>query len=200
MWISWLPVLSFAASFFSAFSQSGPTGPASANRRLVLWRIGQADGETREFALGPDGYRDFARDAFYVVGTSNPAQDWPYVQPGPRDYWQGNCAHTFTVAFGLHKSASERSYQLVVDLADTHPQFPPELEITCNDRLVARHATLPGKSEHAIEGQFDRTGAQQIEVGIAAELLHDGLNQIDIRTVSGSWLLYDSVRLDGPPD
>jgi alpha-mannosidase len=193
-----LPIVSFAALLSFTFALSGRAGPGAGQQRTTLWRIGQADGDTRGFALGPDGYRGFGRDAFYVVGTSSPADDWPYVQPGPSDYWEGNCAHTFTVVFGLHKFGSASGYRLVIELVGAHPESPPELEFVCNDRVVGRRSTLPGKSARAIEGHLDQAGGQQIVVELAAELLHEGLNQLDIRTVSGSWLLYDAVRLDGP--
>ena len=58
---------------------------------------------TRE-ALAPDGYHRFKQDAFYVVGQSDPKNDWPYAQPGPVDAWAGGRQHTFTILFAL-KSA-----------------------------------------------------------------------------------------------
>ncbi|MFQ5806394.1 MAG: polysaccharide lyase family protein [Phycisphaerae bacterium] len=201
MCTNWLPVVVLLAiSLSTALAQSGPAAPGGGEKHKTLWRIGRADGDTREFALGPDGYRDFARDAFYVVGASNPAKDWPYVQPGPIDAWAGSRAHTFTVVFCLRQSARDGGFRLVIDLVDTQPRFPPELEIVCNDRVLTRHSTPPGKSERSIEGQPDQGRRRQIAVEIAAELLNEGLNQVDIRTVSGCWLLYDAVRFDGPAE
>jgi hypothetical protein len=198
MCISWLPFALVALSLVTALAHSASVRPAGDAEFQTLWRIGARDGEQREFALGPGGYRDFARDAFYVVGVSRPAEDWPYVQPGPGDYWAGSRTHTFTVVFALGAPPRGGGFRLMIDLLDTQTELPPELEIACNGEVVGRHATRPGRSERSIEGQLDQPGPQRIEAEIPANLLQNGLNQIDIRTVSGSWMLYDAVRLEGP--
>lgn len=193
-----MSAVSLTVSLLAAVAPSARADSSPGALRATLWQIGDVDGDTSELALAPGGFREFARDAFYVVGTSNPAEDWPYVQPGPRDYWQGNCTHTFTVVFGLGHAARAGNYRLVLDLVDTRAQDQPELEIVCNEHVVGRYPTLPGGSDRSIEGEPHQGRPQQIVVEIAAELLHEGLNQLDVRTVSGSWLLYDAVSFDGP--
>ena len=49
----------------------------------VLWEIGKADNDDREFALAPNGYARFREDGFLAVGQSDAKRDWPYAQPGP---------------------------------------------------------------------------------------------------------------------
>ena len=60
-----------------------------------LWQIGRADRNNAEFALAPAGYGQFKTDALFVIGESDPKQDWPYVHPGPGDVWAGGREHTF---------------------------------------------------------------------------------------------------------
>jgi hypothetical protein len=45
----------------------------------TLWQIGAPDGGNAEFAFAPGGYKDFHDDGFFVVGSSNTRQDWPYL-------------------------------------------------------------------------------------------------------------------------
>ncbi|HWH72518.1 MAG TPA: hypothetical protein VNT26_24365, partial [Candidatus Sulfotelmatobacter sp.] len=66
-----------------------------------LWQIGSADDNNAEFALAPGGFAQFDKDAFFVVGESDPKRDWPYVQPGPVDAWGGSRQHVFSILFGL---------------------------------------------------------------------------------------------------
>ena len=60
-------------------------GPAAGAERKLLWQIGKADNDTAEFALGRDGYKEFDRDGFFIVGRSDAKRDWPYTHPGPAD-------------------------------------------------------------------------------------------------------------------
>ncbi len=165
--------------------------------RATVWQIGRVDGDTAGFALGPGGYRDFARDAFYVVGQARPEADWPYVQPGPVDAWAGNRSHTFTIMFGLRKPDDDSPYRLMVDLVDTQSRVPPVLRVTCNGRVVAEHATPAGASDRSIEGEPKAGRPHQFAVEIAGAALQD-VNRLEITTISGCWVLYDAIRFEAP--
>jgi hypothetical protein len=77
----------------------------------IIWQIGEADNSSAEFALSPNDYNNFIdsdfgwEDGYFLVGTSNPKTDWPYVLPGPSDQWGGTGnasglrSHTLTVFF-----------------------------------------------------------------------------------------------------
>jgi hypothetical protein len=59
--------------------------PAATNV-VKVFQIGTADGDYHEFALAGNygAYaQTFPHDAEFVVGTSDPAKDWPWIQPGP---------------------------------------------------------------------------------------------------------------------
>src|SRR5437867_13191827 len=73
----------------------------SAQTLQTLWQIGTRDRANAEFALAPKSYKDFQTDGSFVVGASQPNQDWPYAHPGPGDGWGGTRRHTFTIVFGL---------------------------------------------------------------------------------------------------
>jgi len=164
-----------------------------------LWHIGRDDHDTREFALAPDGYRQYADDPVFVVGASEAKRDWPYVHPGPTDAWAGGRPHTFIVAFGLAEAPRDGACRLVLDLVDTQSRFPPRLEVKVNGHGSTQD--LPrGAGDASVFGEPDKGKPHRLEIAIPASHLRAGMNEIALTTLSGSWLLYDAVRLEGPAD
>ena len=165
--------------------------------RQILWKIGKPDGSNDEFALAPGGYAQYQSDAFFIVGQSNAKRDWPYVQPGPADRWAGSRPHSFIAVFGANKSSAAGTCKLKFDLLDTQHQLPPKLSITVNGHPFERQ--LPaGASDDSVNGEPSHGQPCHLEVEFPATLLKPGDNELAITTVTGSWLLYDSVTLEGP--
>jgi hypothetical protein len=162
-----------------------------------LWQIGLPDGNDAEFALAPDGYHQFHDDAFFVVGASEAKQDWPYVQPGPGDAWAGGRPHTFTVLFGLRSMPSPGTCRLAFKLLDTHYGAPPKLQIQVNGRRFEKSLSA-GAGDESINGQPAKGRPCPFDITFPSDLLHAGDNDIQITTVSGSWLLYDWLGLETP--
>ncbi|MBD3173535.1 MAG: hypothetical protein GF320_00025, partial [Armatimonadia bacterium] len=172
------------------------TAPPSLADEL-LWQIGERDDAHDELALGPAEYGAFAGDPVYVVGKSSPAEDWPYVHPGPADMWAGGTAHTFSVYFGLG-SAPATGCRLVIDLQDTHSLRPPLLEIQVNDETWQRRCP-PGGSEESIRGTTEADIEHVIEIDVPASAMRAGLNRIAISNVELSWVVYDWLGFYAPP-
>ena len=69
---------------------------ATEAKQHVIWKIGESDNSTCEFALAPKNYEDFTskdfgfEDRYFLVGHSDPKTDFPYVLPGPDDQWAGS--------------------------------------------------------------------------------------------------------------
>jgi hypothetical protein len=163
----------------------------------LLFQIGQPDGRNAEFALAPAGYRQFTNDAFFLVGESTPARDWPYVQPGPSDAWAGSRPHTFSMLFGATSTSAEGRCRLVLDLLDTQNHAPPTLRLQLNGEAVER-ALPPGAGDRSIQGEPGAGKPCQVAVEFPARLLKPGNNRLDITTTAGSWVLYDAVSLYVP--
>jgi len=70
--------------------------------------------------------------AQFTVGVSDPAKDWPAVQPGPRDKWAGPQAHTNVVTFHVDEHQAGSGAYLVLRLMDSHPNSPPMLYVELN--------------------------------------------------------------------
>lgn len=163
----------------------------------TLWQIGAPDGGNAEFALAPGGYKDFHDDGFFVVGSSNTRQDWPYVQPGPGDSWAGSRQHTFTILFNLKSVPTSGEGRLVLELLDTQQGAPPRLRVACNGRISEK--SLPGGAGDAsIFGEPAKGRPFKWEIPVPANTWRAGENEITLTTVSGSWLLYDSIYLEAP--
>lgn len=175
-----------------ARQQSVSTDPA-----VMLWQIGQPDDKNADFALAPGGYAQFQDDAFFVVGTSEPKQDWPYVQPGPADGWAGARPHTFLVLFGLKAPPASGECRLLFDLIDTHSAGPPTLHVEVNGRAFER--ALPnGAGDASVFGRPEQGREHKFAIPFPASLLQTGDNEVRITTIGGSWLLYDSLGLLAP--
>ncbi len=168
-------------------------GPVRAD---TVWRIGAADDDTADLALGRDGYKRFATDARYVVGRSQAKRDWPYVHPGPADGWAGGRAHTFRIYFAL-AATPEGPCTFVADLVDTHGRRPPEVAVSVNGRKTV--CRLPaGGTDASITGDPSAGKAHRIQIEIPAADLAAGLNRITVANTAGSWFLYDCLSLAGP--
>ncbi len=163
----------------------------------TLWEIGRQDDQNAEFALAPGSYSQFRTDAFYVIGESNPKRDWPYAQPGPVDAWGGGRPHTFTIRFGLKSAPADGTCRLSVFLLDTQAGNPPLLRLDVNGHATEKRLQ-PGTGDASIFGNPAAGRRQKVEVEFPARQLRDGDNDVHLTTLSGSWLLYDGVRLEAP--
>ena len=170
---------------------------AQAGDEGSLWQIGAADGRNAEFNLAPDQWAKFKADGFFVVGASDAKRDWPYVHPGPADGWAGSRQHTFAILFALKSLPVAGECRLAIRLLDTHSSGPPGLRIRVNDREFEQ--SLPrGAGDQSINGQADQGRPHEFVIRFPSEVLHSGDNNIQITTVSGSWMLYDWLGLTVP--
>ncbi len=175
-------------------------GPfAHAATTVDLWAIGRPDHDNRDFALAPNRYHEFTTDGLFVVGASDPRRDWPYVQPGPSDSWAGSRQHTFTVLFGLKVAPAAGECRLRFDLLDAQHQAPPRLRVTVNGHTF-EHSLRAGSGDESINGEPGQGLAQSFAIPFPAGLLKAGDNEVRITTLSGSWFLYDALRLETPAD
>ena len=189
-----------------AIAAGGRTQTIGVQTPQVLWRIGQADHDYREFAIAghyPEYTRRFPHDVTYNLDTSRPERDWPFIHPGPTDAWAGVGAHPFRIEFSL-PSAPTCSACLNVNTVDTQPLGGPMLEVSINGRGSCRRQLPSGGSDDSL---IDAAAghACKLEIPIAAGLLQAGRNEITLTIVRGSWLTYDDVSLvtgvglpDGP--
>jgi predicted alpha-1,2-mannosidase len=179
------------------------------NQSKIVWQIGTADGSADEFALAPDEYsrfleKDFGwEDGFYLIGTSDEKNDWPYVLPGPSDEFGGTSgtagwrSHTLNILFSLKKIPKNAEWTLVVDLVNYNKNNPPVFKTSINGKPWKN--SLPAGTGTDIPAGENRDSAKfVVKIPFASELLNNGGNEISLTTLQGSWLMFDQVRLEGP--
>ena len=181
----------------------------SANK--VIWQIGVPDGNTIEFSLSPSRYKDFLKydfgweDRFYLIGYSSSEKDFPYVLPGPEDSWGGtgptSGIHTpvLNILFGINHFSQGGKLKLIIDVLDTHPEKPPVFKVIFNNKSW-KFQLKNGGDGGSLEGNFNKTVKQTIEIPIEANILQTGGNQIVLSNLEGSWLIFDDIRLEGSDD
>ena len=172
-----------------------------AENNNILWQIGKEDNNTVEFALGPDRSNlysgTFPHDVLFVAGQSDAKKDWPYIQPGPTDSWAGSNSHTFTILFGLQAAPLAGECKLVLDFVDTHSASPPKLQIKINDESFIRKVPR-GAGDASAHGQPDKGREYRLVIDFPVRTLRAGNNEISIKSLEGSWVLYDHVTLRTP--
>lgn len=164
-----------------------------------VWKIGVKDGSSAEFALHGEPYADVAKrfaeaTALYTVGRSS-AADIPFVIPGPADSWAGGPRGGAMIRFGARRGQPSAALRLRVDLVEAHNASAPRVEVRLNDYTTTVQVPRGSNQNYLDDG---RTTSRDLhfEVEIPAGHLRAGDNVLSLRTVAGSWMVLDALRLD----
>ncbi|MFC2171310.1 polysaccharide lyase family protein [Acidobacteriota bacterium] len=171
--------------------------PWAAGAGELAWEIGIPDDSYEEFAIAGNfsAYRTvFAQDVDFVVGTSDPAQHWPYIQPGPIDGWAQYREHPFRISFDLTDVPEGYAY-LTIDLIAAHHTFPPDLEIDVNGLRTSTWMPRGPPTEEVLTDP-GRGVEHVVELPFSNDLLRAGANTVTLTAKEESWLLYDAVSLE----
>lgn len=174
----------------------------------TVWQIGEKNHSASELALSPDKYKEFLandfgwEDRFYIIGLSSPQKDFPYVLPGPADHWGGTSytagirTHVLNILFGMKEVPETDSWKLIIDLLDTHHEFPALFKITINGKSW-KYALSKGSGK-SIDGDYSQIKPHTIEIPLNSGVIRKGSNSIALTSLEGSWILFDDIRLMGP--
>jgi predicted alpha-1,2-mannosidase len=174
----------------------------------TVWQIGEADNQSTGMALAPADYKRFLEhdfgweDKYYIVGYSNPAKDFPYVLPGPKDSWGGTAptsgirSHLINILFGIDQLPAQGSWKLIIDMVGYNVTNPPLFKVSVNGKswvysLEKRDATLVPVGAPSMGRE------RVIEIPIEAGLLQTGGNEVKLTSLDGSWIVFDYVKLTG---
>lgn len=210
---------------FCLFSYRGMGYPTPPQEEKTIWSIGTADHSASEFALAPNGFKNFVghdfgyEDKFYLIGFSKEKDDFPYVLPGPVDTWGGTWptagwrTNQVNILFGVHDLPEKGNYKLVIQLADYAKKFLPLLKVSINgqDEKIQLDAAgydvnrqpYPRQNEPyvdsaSISGDLSSATPKTIEIPILPGVIKKGGNEVIITVIQGSWILFDQVSLEGP--
>ncbi len=167
----------------------------------VVWQIGKPDGDYAEFAIAgnhPAYAAAFAAKApVFEVGRSDPARDWPFIQPGPADVWAANAGQPWTIRFDI--AAEPRGvWTLRLDFVDVHQAQPPRYLIAVGERSGLFTLT-PGGGDGSL-GNARLGRPQHLELALPASFLRSGPNEIRLACAEGSWVQYDAITLRNDPE
>ncbi len=190
----------------------------------TLWSIGTADNSANEFALAPNGFRNFVgadfgyEDKFYLVGTSTEKKDFPYVLPGPVDTWGGTWptagwrTNQVNILFTVKELPANGNYKLIIKLADYAKKFLPLIKISVNEQDEIIQLTAAGYDVNkqpypkqnepfvdtaSITGNLSAATPKTIEIPIQKSIIRKGGNSVIITVIQGSWILFDQIALGG---
>ncbi len=191
-------VICFGLCFSTCSSQS-----------MVIWQIGENDNSPSEFALAPDGYQQYIandfgwEDKFFLIGTSDPKTDWPYIIPGTSDTWGGTWgtsgwrSSTLTILFGIDHMPIRGNWKLTVDILDCNAKDLPLFKVTLNG--ISWKQRIPAIGiDSSQEGETGKPEEYLLEIEVPPGLMIEGGNEIQLTTLEGSWLTFDQVKLEGP--
>ena len=196
----------------------------SQTKQTTLWSIGKPDGSVSDFALAPNGFRDFVgrdfgyEDKFFLIGHAKEKDDFPYVIPGPVDTWGGTWptagwrTNEVNILFGVERLPFPASYKLVLKVLDYAKNFVPLIKVSINgndqniqpgekkyDRSKQPHPRLnePVVDSASLTGDFSSATPETIEIPISKNVIKRGGNEISIAVIQGSWIMFDAVILQG---
>lgn len=197
----------------------------NAKNSNTVWSIGDKDCSGSEFALAPSHYKDFIQrdfgyeDTYYIIGWSTPAENFPYVLPGPVDTWGGTWptsgwrTHQVNILFSLKETPkADKDYRLAVDLADFAKEFLPLVKVSVNNIDRKFQLSTPGhdiatqrkprqnepeKDTLSIRGDYSAATPQSLMVPLKGNGLKKEGNVITISVLEGSWILFDRIALEG---
>ena len=171
-----------------------PTGAAAAQD--AAFSIGTKDTSAAEFALGPNGWESYAQafpnDADVTIGTDDPREALPYIQPGPIDGWAGSKPHTLTLRATLTEAQAASSY-LTLHYLDTQEAAPPRLDVTVNGTAFGSRQ-LPKGGGQGYLGE-ENTIPSTTKIFVPGAVLTAGENVFALTHASGSWAVYDAIEL-----
>jgi len=176
------------------------TSSVASGAETVVWQIGKPDRSYKEFAVAGDypayARKFLAKPVVFEVGRSDPAADWPFIQPGPVDSWAGSRLHPRTIRFQM-ADQPQGVFKLRIELADVQAMVPPLYTVSIAGRTGQFRLPAGGGDAALTKPQAGKP--HKIEVSLPATMFKKGVNEIVLTCTEGSWVLYDAVTLLNDP-
>lgn len=177
-------------------------------QQRVLFEVGKRDGESSEFALAPNDYESFlakfSGEPSYYVGYSSPIKDWSYVLPGPVDNWAGggywagyHPRHFPSLYFSVGQLSQKGNCTLSLFLVGANAGHDTHIRISVNGHRF--ETNLRGKdTNELLQGKVKHGDGREVQISFPVSLLKQGINRIQMGTISGSWAVFDAIKLMAP--
>lgn len=185
--------------------------PSGWGNEKTLLALGVKDGSSAEFDLPDEKYKHFlvsygGENCNYSAGYSSPGQHWPRILPGPLDSWAGggywagyHPRHFPSLWFNVKTDNAQGDCKFTVDLAAINKQ-DVLLRVDVNGHLLEKKIPGDPRQEGASlhNGQIKENATREVVFSFPSDWLRDGMNQIQLGTMEGSWCLFDSLNLKTP--
>ena len=147
----------------------------------VVWQIGRPDRNYAELAFAGDHAacaKHFgAQPVVFEIGRSDPARDWPFIQPGPNDTWWAAAGKPWTIRFTL-RDQPQGTYTLCIGLVDTQGDAPPRYVVTVGGHPTEFQLTAGGGDASLTNPHAGKP--QRLKLTIPARFLKHGINEIQL--------------------
>jgi len=166
----------------------------------IVWQIGKPDHDYSEFAFAGN-YQQCAKHfgakpIVFEVERSDPARDWPFIQPGTTDAWSPARAKPWTIRFTL-PDEPRGAYTLRVEFVDTQGGSPPRYVVSVGGRTCGFQLSRGGGDASLTNPRAGRP--EKVELTLPARLFKQGTNEIQLRCTDGSWVQYDAITFFQDP-
>jgi hypothetical protein len=179
----------------------------------TLWQIGAFNFSSGEFSPGRSGPPFFGQrypqgELIYVVGKSQPEQDWPAYQPGSTNGRTGFAPHPYTIQFELAE-VPQGLVTLKVSLLVEGPRTPRlGVDVNGHHAVFNRHPQLnyAGGDREMVVNPI--ASADTIVAEINPAFLQKGTNKLVLTALDTSaerdnltsdGLIYDALALELNP-
>ncbi len=176
----------------------------------IIWSIGMEDQSSAEFALAPDGYKEFLandfgfEDRYFLINKDKEQESFPYVLPGPADQWGGTWStagwrtHDINILFGVEKLPTKgEEWSLVIHLVDNAVKNPPLLKVSINEQWE-KFQLAAGGNDSSIIGDIQGAKNPRLIIPVKSESIREGGNCVTLSILEGSWVMFDYICLTGP--
>ncbi len=178
-------------------------------QQSVVWQIGKNDNHATDMALYPGEFKRFLEydfgyeDRYFLVGSSDAVKEFPYVLPGPKNSWggTGNTAgirsHFITLGFELENVPQKGEWRLSLDLLAVDPEHGSVLKLLINDKPYI-FTLEKGEGKPDPVAPFTKAQEKIVDVPLPGDLIRKGYNEVVITSLSGGWVAFDEIILQGP--
>ena len=161
-----------------------------------VWSVGKKDQSPKEFAYYDRDFSSFSsayknQAVLFEIGTDKEA-NLPFFLPGPSDGWVAYTSNQIIFRFAIDNEQIDCSTKLRIDFVETHPSYPPVLEVKVND-FITEVQVPEGNNINYFSDKKTNSNNLYLEIDIPGGQLKKGNNNVSIKSISGGWSVFDNI-------
>lgn len=170
----------------------------ASSQQHIVWQLGQQDKSPAEFALTPYDYRKYSeifgtKPVVFEIGKNKEKTDFPFVLPGASDSWAGSRGRQLFIRFGINNQQIAGTTHLEINYVNVHGDAPT-LEVMVNGFKTKVRTPHGGNSDYFTHKKYNQKELKTT-IEVPDNVLRKGNNYISIKSVGGSWVVFDNIVL-----